>query len=93
MADTAVIKPLTSVETPNTSTTTTFGGNKLVRLTHAGAAGTHHVITCTDADSAVRWTIALTGGQDILLEKEPTDTITSNAGDTSITGTAVAFLN
>jgi hypothetical protein len=93
MTDFAVIKPLTSIITPNTTVTSTFGGNKLIKLTHTGAVTTRHIITCNYANNDTRWTIALTGGQDIILEKDPTDQITSNATDTTVSGVAIAYRN
>jgi hypothetical protein len=93
MTDFVVVKPLSSVVTPNTSVTSTFGGNKLIKLTHSGTVTTYHIITCKYANNDTKWTIALTGGQDIVLEKDPTDQITSNNADTSVSGVAIAYRN
>jgi hypothetical protein len=93
MTDFVVVKPLSSVVTPNTSVTSTFGGNKLIKLTHNGTVTTNHIITCKYANNDTKWTIALTGGQDIVLEKDPTDQITSNNADTTVSGVAIAYRN
>ena len=93
MTDFAVIKPLTSIITPNTTVTSTFGGNKLIKLTHTGSVTSYHIVTCKYANNDTKWTIILTGGQDIILEKDPTDQITTNAADTSVSGVAIAYRN
>lgn len=92
--DSAIFKPLGSSITVSSAVNSNFNGNKLVRITHAGAVTTNHIITCKLAsDSSTKWSIALTGGQDIILEKDTTDTITSNDAGTSLTGVAVAYRN
>ena len=93
MTDFAAIKPLTSIITPNTTVTSTFGGNKLIKLTHTGAITAYHLVTCKYANNDTKWTITLTGGQDIILEKDPTDQITSGATDVTLSGVAIAYRN
>lgn len=93
MTDFVTVKPLSSIITPNTTVTSTFGGNKLIKLTHTGTVTTFHTITCKYANNDTKWSIGLTGGQDIVLEKDPTDQITSNNADTSISGVAIAYRN
>jgi hypothetical protein len=93
MTDFVAVKPLSSIITPNTTVTSTFGGNKLIKLTHTSASTSYSIVTCKYANNDTKWTIALTGGQDIVLEKDPTDQITTNAADTSISGVAIAYRN
>jgi hypothetical protein len=93
MTDFVAVKPLSSIITPNTTVTSTFGGNKLIKLTHTGAVTALNTITCKYANNDTRWSIGLTGGQDIVLEKDPTDQITASNADTSISGVAIAYRN
>jgi hypothetical protein len=91
--DNAVIRPIGTQISPNTTVTSTFGGNKLVRCAHAGSTASYHVITCKYANNVTKWTIALTGGQSMILEKDPTDQITSDATDTTVSAVAIAYRN
>ena len=93
MTDFVAVKPLTSIITPNTTVTSTFGGNKLIKLNFSQTTSNYAVITCKYANNDTKWTIAITGGQDIVLEKDPTDQITTNASDTSVSGFAIAYRN
>jgi len=92
--DSAIFKPLGSSITVSSAVNSNFNSNKLVRITHTGTVTSNHIITCKLAsDSSTKWSIALTGGQDIILEKDPTDTLTSNAITAAIRGVAVAYRN
>jgi hypothetical protein len=47
--DNAIIRPLTQQQYVNTTNRSTFGGNKLVMVTHTGTTGQYHVISCDKA--------------------------------------------
>jgi hypothetical protein len=89
-----VIKPLGTSISCNSSNSNTYGNAKLVRITCSAALTTAYTITCTDSSSATVYTINIVGGQSLILEKSPTDTLTSNAvGSTVVLGTAIAYRN
>lgn len=92
--DTSVFKPLGTYTALTSSINSNFGGNKLVRLTYVSAPTAKRTITCKLAsDSSIKWTITLTGGQEIIVEKDPTDTITQDDTIAAVFGTAVAYRN
>jgi len=92
--DSVILKPLGLSSAISSASNTDFSSNKLVRITHTANTVKVNIITCKYAsNSSTKWSIALTGGQDIILEKDPTDTLTSNAITAAIRGVAVAYRN
>ena len=85
---TDVIKPLSAQIVANT-TANTVGLARLVRITNLG---TPHALT-TVTSGTVNTSVALLGGSYINIEKNPTDTITSNTTTSNVVATAVAYKN
>ena len=85
-----IIKPLGTERSCNTQSNT-YGGNILVRLTHSGAVTASHLVTCKYANSLVRYTISITGGTTLLLEKGTTDTLETSDTGTSVGAVAVSY--
>ena len=92
--DSVILKPLGLSAGIDKNANNNFDGNKLVRITNSQNTAANWEITCKYAsNSATKWSIALTGGQDIILEKDATDTLTSNANSLTLRGVAVAYRN
>lgn len=65
----------------------TYGNSPLVRITHVNSVSTAHLITCKDSGGNTLWTCTIGGGQEIIVVKNPTDTLQS---DDSSPGNTVA---
>ena len=88
-----VIKPL-GVSIACNTTVNTYSSAKLVRLTCSAATNLGYVITCKYANTTIKYSVVITGGQSLILEKDPTDTLEStDTGTTLIRGTSIAFRN
>lgn len=89
-----VIKPLGTSISCNTVNLSTYNNAKLVRLTCTAVTTTGHVITCRYANNVIRYSVGITGGQSLILEKDPTDTFESTAvSSTVLRGTPIAYRN
>jgi len=89
-----VIKPFGLSESCNTSHVSAYSNAKLVRLTCSAATTVVHTITCKNADGDTNYSVTIVGGQSLLLEKSPTDTLEStDTGSTILRGSPIAFRN
>jgi len=89
-----VIKPLGISIACNTSNISAYSNAKLVRLTCTAALTVAYTITCKNADGDTNYSVTIVGGQSLILEKAPTDTLQSSDGaGTSVTGVKIAFRN
>jgi hypothetical protein len=89
-----VIKPLGVSISCNTVNVNTYSNAKLVRLTCSAVTTTGHVITCKYANGVINYSVGITGGQSLILEKSPTDTLEStDVSSTVLRGTPIAYRN
>ena len=89
-----IIKPLAQAAVMNTVNYSAYGNNTLVRISHSSAVTTSALITCKDSSNTnTNWTIAVVGGESIIVQKGPTDILTANSTDTSVTAVAIAYKN
>jgi hypothetical protein len=88
-----IIKPLGVSTICNTVTSNTYGNANLVRLSHYDNPNTAHTVYCYYANGALKYTCAVIGGESIILEKSPTDTINSSSTDASLRIVPVAYKN
>ena len=87
----SVIKPLANNSYCNT-VPNSFGNNKLVYITHVANTNEVHTITCKDLISNTQlWTIGICGGGSIILEKNPTDILTSGDASNTVRGVQIAY--
>jgi hypothetical protein len=91
---TKIIKPLGTESVCNTTTFSSYGNNTLVKISHAGAITTLHLITCKDStNTTTKWTTSIIGGETLILQKGATDILTSNNTATSLVAVPVAYNN
>jgi len=88
---THILKPLALEAVCNTTTTNTYNAATLVRVTHMGTTASAHLVTCYYANTTAKYSISVVGGQEVLLVKNPTDYLSSNASDSSVQAVPVAF--
>lgn len=88
----SVLKVLGTERSCNTQANT-YGGNPLVRLTHIAAATTSHLITCKDSGGSTLWTCSIAGAQEIIVVKNPTDTLETTDTGTTVKAVQVAYRN
>lgn len=90
----AIVKPLGTEISCNTTTFSSYGNNTLVRLTHSSAVTTKALVTCKDTTNTnINWTMSIVGGDAVIVQKGATDILTSNSTDTSLSAVAVAYKN
>jgi len=91
---TGIIKPLSNSAVSNSVTYSSYGNNSLVRFTHTSAVTTSALITCKDSSNTnTNWTLVITGGTQVIVQKGATDILTSNSTDASLTAVPVAYKN
>lgn len=88
----SVLKVLGTERACNTQANT-YGGNPLVRITHVAVSSTGHLVTCKDSGGNTLWTCTVVGGQEIIVVKNPTDTLESDDTGTTVKGVQVAYRN
>jgi len=88
---THILKPLALEAVCNTVTTNTYNAATLVRVTTIGSSTGGHLVTCYYANNSAKYSISVVGGQEVLLVKNPTDYLSSNATDSSVQVVPVAF--
>lgn len=81
------------VEQSCNTTANTYGNNQLVRVVHIGLASAGHLVTCKYANGDVKYTVTIAGGDSLILSKGFTDTLQSNAADTSVLAVPVAYFS
>ena len=90
----AIIKPLGTESVCNTTTFSSYSNSTLVKLSHASAVTTLALITCKDSSNAVtKWTMSVIGGETVIVEKSPTDLLTSNNTAATLVAVGVAYKN
>ena len=87
-----IIKPLGVSRSCNTQSNT-YGNNVLVYLTHSATPTADHLITCKLANGAVKYTIIIGGGTNLILEKGATDSLETTDTGTSVHAVAIAYKN
>ena len=88
-----IIKPLGASNTCNTTTSNTYANANLVRISHISLSNASHIVSCHYANNTLKYSIVVIGGESVILEKSPTDTINSNSTDTSLRIVPVAYKN
>jgi hypothetical protein len=88
-----IIRPLGLSNSCNTSTSNNYGNANLVKLSHIALSNAAHTINCHYANGTLKFTAVLLGGESMILEKSPTDTINSTSSDTSVRIVPVAYKN
>jgi hypothetical protein len=86
-----IIKPLGISNTCNSSSSNTYGNANLVRVTHYDNPNTAHTVYCYYANTTLRYSIVVAGGESVILEKGPTDTINCSSVDTTVRIVPVAY--
>tara|TARA_R110000868_G_scaffold8796_4_gene44978 strand:+ start:429 stop:695 length:267 start_codon:yes stop_codon:yes gene_type:complete len=87
-----IIKPLGASNTCNTTSSSNYNNANLVRITHINLSNGAHTVSCY-ANTTLKYSIVVIGGESVILEKSPTDTINSTSTDTSIRIVPVAYKN
>lgn len=72
------------------TTASSFGNNKVVRLVNTDTAA--HLVTVANTGGTIA-TITVNASESLLIEKNPTDTLASNAATAVVKGTPVAYRN
>jgi len=89
-----IYKPLGTESVCNTTTFSSYGNSSLVKLSHASAITTLALITCKDStNTTTNWTTSVIGGETIVVQKAPTDILTSNNTAATLVAVGVAFKN
>jgi hypothetical protein len=89
-----IFKPLGTESVCNTTTFSSYGNSSLVKLSHASAITTLALITCKDStNTTTNWTMSVIGGETLVVQKAPTDILTSNSTDASLVAVGVAYKN
>lgn len=86
-----IIKPLGVSNNCNTISSSSYGNSTLVRVTDIALSNAGHTISCHYANTDLRYTVVLTGGESLILEKGPTDTINSSSTDNTVRIVPVAY--
>ena len=84
-----IFKVLGTEATCNT-TASSFGNNKVVRLVNTDTAA--HLVTVANTGGTIA-TITVNASESLLIEKNPTDTLASNAATTVVRAVPVAYRN
>jgi hypothetical protein len=85
-----IFKVLGTEATCNT-TASSFGNNKVVRLVNTDTAA--HLVTVARRPGGTIATITINASESLLIEKNPTDTLASNAATTVVRAVPVAYRN
>ena len=88
-----ILKPLGASNTCNTTSSSNYNNANLVRITHIALTNASHTVSCYYANNTLKYSIVVVGGESVILEKSPTDTINSASVDTSIRIVPVAYKN
>ena len=88
-----ILRPLGASNTCNTTSSSNYNNANLVRITHIALTNASHTVSCYYANNTLKYSIVVTGGESLILEKSPTDTINSASVDTSIRIVPVAYKN
>lgn len=88
-----IIKPLGVSNTCNTTSSNSYGNANLVRISHLALSTASHIVSCHYANATLKYSVVVLGGESVILEKSPTDTINSNSTDTSLRIVPVAYKN
>lgn len=88
----AILKVLGTERACNT-TANTYGGSPLVRLNYPAATTASFLVTCKYANSTVKYTVTIGGGQELVLVKDFTDTLESTDTGTAVRAVQVAYGN
>jgi hypothetical protein len=88
-----ILKPLSVSNNCNTVSSSNYGNANLVRITHIALTSAAHVVSCHYANTTLKYSVVVTGGESVILEKSPTDTINSSSTDTSLRIVPVAYKN
>jgi hypothetical protein len=86
-----IIKPLGVSNTCNSTSSSTYANAHLVRVTHYDNPNTAHTVYCYSADNTLKYSIIVAGGESVILEKNPTDTINCSSVDTTVRIVPVAY--
>ena len=87
-----IIKPLGISNNCNSTSSNTYNAS-LVRITHYDNPNTAHTVYCYYSNNSLRYSIVIAGGESIILEKGPTDTINCSSTDTTVRIVPVAYKN
>jgi hypothetical protein len=87
-----IIKPLGVSNTCNSTSSNTYDAS-LVRITHYDNPNTAHTVYCYYANNTLRYSIVIAGGESIILEKGPMDTINCSSTDTTVRIVPIAYKN
>ena len=88
-----IIKPLGVSNNCNTVSSSNYDNANLVRVTDIGLSNAAHTVTCYYANTTLKYSIVVTGGESVILEKSPTDTINSSSTDNTLRIVPVAYKN
>jgi hypothetical protein len=88
-----IIKPLGISNNCNTVSSSNYGNANLVRVTDIALSNAGHTINCHYANGTLKYTVVIIGGESLLLEKSPTDTINSSSIDNSVRIVPIAYKN
>jgi len=88
-----ILRPLGASNTCNTTSSSNYNNANLVRITHVALTSGVHVVSCHYANTTLKYSVVVTGGESVILEKSPTDTINSSSTDTSLRIVPVAYKN
>ena len=89
-----IIKPIGTESICNTTTFSSYSNSGLVKLSHASAVTTLALITCKDStNTTTKWTMSVIGGETLIVQKSPTDILTSNNTATTFVAVPVAYTN
>ena len=88
-----ILRPLGASNTCNTTSSSNYNNANLVRITHIALTNASHTVSCYYANNTLKYSIVVIGGESVILEKSPTDTINSASVDASIRIVPVAYKN
>ena len=88
-----ILKPLNISNNCNTTSSSNYNNANLVRVTDIALSNNAHTVNCHYANGSLRYTIVVTGGESVILEKGATDTINSSSTDNTLRIVPVAYKN
>jgi len=88
-----IIKTLSVSNNCNTVSSSNYGNANLVKITHIALSNAAHTVNCHYANGTLKYTVVVIGGESVILEKSPTDTINSNSTDNTVRIVPVAYKN
>jgi len=86
-----IIKPLGVSNTCNSTSSNSYSNASLVRITHIDNANSAHTVYCYYANATLKYSVVVCGGESVILEKGPTDTINSSSVDTTLRIVPIAY--